>query len=151
LKKNRKLRGKVSAGYGRVGRHRCHSSGRGKSGGQHHHKILFSKYHKGFFGKKGMRLFRLRKNHYKSYNLNVKNLIFFCNNKIIDSTNFRIKIKFINLSILSFKCKLLGKINNSVNFIKSFKYDTNIIILNSITKHLYSKMVLNNFVVFMTK
>lgn len=51
LKNSRKKRGSVSCGFGRVGRHRKHPTGRGKSGGQHHHKILFSKYHKSFFGK----------------------------------------------------------------------------------------------------
>ena len=51
LKKNRKKRGHVSAGHGRVGKHRKHASGRGNAGGQHHHRILFDKYHPGYFGK----------------------------------------------------------------------------------------------------
>ena len=51
LKKNRKKRGHVSAGHGRVGKHRKHPSGRGNAGGQHHHRILFDKYHPGYFGK----------------------------------------------------------------------------------------------------
>eukprot|EP00735_Rhodelphis_limneticus_P015181 TRINITY_DN935_c0_g1::TRINITY_DN935_c0_g1_i1::g.16146::m.16146 TRINITY_DN935_c0_g1::TRINITY_DN935_c0_g1_i1::g.16146 ORF type:complete len:162 (+),score=53.99,sp/P18445/RL27A_RAT/71.62/1e-72,Ribosomal_L18e/PF00828.14/2.3e-34,RTC4/PF14474.1/8.6,RTC4/PF14474.1/17 TRINITY_DN935_c0_g1_i1:40-486(+) len=55
LKKNRKARGHVSAGHGRVGKHRKHPSGRGNAGGQHHHRILFDKYHPGYFGKVGMR------------------------------------------------------------------------------------------------
>eukprot|EP01006_Ploeotia_vitrea_P025045 TRINITY_DN57854_c0_g1_i1.p1 TRINITY_DN57854_c0_g1~~TRINITY_DN57854_c0_g1_i1.p1 ORF type:complete len:160 (+),score=71.17 TRINITY_DN57854_c0_g1_i1:32-481(+) len=57
LKKNRKKRGHVSAGHGRVGKHRCHPGGRGNAGGQHHHRINFDKYHPGYFGKVGMRYF----------------------------------------------------------------------------------------------
>ena len=30
-------------GYGRVGRHRKHPSGRGNAGGMHHHRILMDK------------------------------------------------------------------------------------------------------------
>mmetsp|Transcript_99880 Transcript_99880/g.138793 ORF Transcript_99880/g.138793 Transcript_99880/m.138793 type:complete len:146 (+) Transcript_99880:20-457(+) len=58
--KNRKKRGHVSAGHGRVGKHRKHPSGRGNAGGQHHHRILFDKYHPGFFGKVGMRTYHYR-------------------------------------------------------------------------------------------
>ena len=58
LKKNRKKRSHVSAGHGRVGKHRKHPSGRGNAGGQHHHRILFDKFHPGYFGKVGMRYFR---------------------------------------------------------------------------------------------
>ncbi|KAI5391649.1 60S ribosomal protein L27a-3, variant 4 [Lathyrus oleraceus] len=45
LKKNRKKRGHVSAGHGRIGKHRKHPGGRGNAGGMHHHRILFDKYH----------------------------------------------------------------------------------------------------------
>ena len=44
-------RGHVSAGHGRVGKHRKHPSGRGNAGGQHHHRIMMDKYHPGYFGK----------------------------------------------------------------------------------------------------
>uniref|UniRef100_A0A915E5S0 Large ribosomal subunit protein uL15 n=1 Tax=Ditylenchus dipsaci TaxID=166011 RepID=A0A915E5S0_9BILA len=50
-KKTRKLRGHVSHGHGRVGKHRKHPGGRGNCGGQHHHRINRDKYHPGFFGK----------------------------------------------------------------------------------------------------
>lgn len=50
-KKNRKLRGHVSGGHGRIGKHRKHPGGRGKAGGMHHHRINFDKYHPGYFGK----------------------------------------------------------------------------------------------------
>ena len=53
LKHNRKKRGHVSAGHGRVGKHRKHPSGRGNAGGQHHHRINMDKYHPGYFGKVG--------------------------------------------------------------------------------------------------
>jgi len=56
-KKTRKLRGHVSHGHGRVGKHRKHPGGRGNAGGQHHHRINFDKYHPGYFGKVGMRNF----------------------------------------------------------------------------------------------
>ena len=49
--KNRKKRGHVSAGHGRIGKHRKHPSGRGNAGGQHHHRIMMDKYHPGYFGK----------------------------------------------------------------------------------------------------
>merc|ERR1712070_1002973 len=61
LKRNRHKRGHVSAGHGRVGKHRKHPGGRGLSGGQHHHRIMFDKYHPGYFGKVGMRNFHLIK------------------------------------------------------------------------------------------
>merc|ERR1712050_34894 len=57
-KKTRKLRGHVSHGHGRIGKHRKHSGGRGNAGGQHHHRINFDKYHPGYFGKVGMRYYR---------------------------------------------------------------------------------------------
>mmetsp|Transcript_15055 Transcript_15055/g.32284 ORF Transcript_15055/g.32284 Transcript_15055/m.32284 type:complete len:147 (-) Transcript_15055:2191-2631(-) len=62
LSKNRKKRGHVSAGHGRIGKHRKHPSGRGNAGGQHHHRILMDKYHPGYFGKVGMRQFHVLKN-----------------------------------------------------------------------------------------
>lgn len=58
-------------GYGRVGKHRKHPGGRGKAGGQHHHRINFDKYHPGYFGKVGMRHFHLRKNVYFTPTINV--------------------------------------------------------------------------------
>lgn len=61
-KKCRKLRGHVSHGHGRIGKHRKHPGGRGNAGGQHHHRILFDKFHPGYFGKVGMRHFHLKRN-----------------------------------------------------------------------------------------
>ncbi|KAF4525022.1 hypothetical protein B566_EDAN015999 [Ephemera danica] len=56
------MRGHVSHGHGRIGKHRKHPGGRGNAGGMHHHRINFDKYHPGYFGKLGMRNFHLRKN-----------------------------------------------------------------------------------------
>lgn len=64
LRNTRKKRGHVSAGHGRIGKHRKHPGGRGNAGGQHHHRIMMDKYHPGYFGKVGMRHFHLLKNGY---------------------------------------------------------------------------------------
>ncbi|KAJ1954183.1 60S ribosomal protein L28 [Dispira parvispora] len=60
--KTRKLRGHVSAGHGRVGKHRKHPGGRGLAGGMHHHRIHMDKYHPGYYGKVGMRHLHLKNN-----------------------------------------------------------------------------------------
>jgi len=57
--KTRKLRGHVSHGKGRIGKHRKHPGGRGNAGGLTHHRIHFDKYHPGYFGKVGMRNFHI--------------------------------------------------------------------------------------------
>mmetsp|Transcript_26764 Transcript_26764/g.27006 ORF Transcript_26764/g.27006 Transcript_26764/m.27006 type:complete len:148 (-) Transcript_26764:230-673(-) len=62
LHHNRKKRGHIFAGHGRVGKHRCHPGGRGNAGGQHHHRILFDKFHPGYFGKVGMRRWHYKPN-----------------------------------------------------------------------------------------
>jgi len=64
MRANRKKRGHVSAGHGRVGKHRCHPGGRGLAGGQHHHRVLFDRFHPGYFGKVGMRRYHEKKNLY---------------------------------------------------------------------------------------
>jgi large subunit ribosomal protein L27Ae len=74
LKKNRKKRGHVSAGHGRVGKHRKHPGGRGNAGGMHHHRILFDKYHPGYFGKVGMRYFHKTMNKFHCPIVNVDKL-----------------------------------------------------------------------------
>lgn len=60
--KRTKLRGHVSHGHGRVGKHRKSSGGAGKAGGLKHLKTLFSKYHPTHFGKTGMNDFHRKKN-----------------------------------------------------------------------------------------
>ncbi|KAH9031667.1 60S ribosomal protein L27a [Lactarius pseudohatsudake] len=72
--KTRKHRGHVSAGHGRVGKHRKHPGGRGLAGGQHHHRTNFDKYHPGYFGKVGMRRFHLTRNGLWNPTINVDKL-----------------------------------------------------------------------------
>uniref|UniRef100_A0A6B2LQ37 Large ribosomal subunit protein uL15/eL18 domain-containing protein n=1 Tax=Arcella intermedia TaxID=1963864 RepID=A0A6B2LQ37_9EUKA len=74
LHKNRKLRGHVSAGKGRVGKHRKHPGGRGNAGGLQHNRINFDKYHPGYFGKKGMRHLHYKKNQYFQPAMNLEKL-----------------------------------------------------------------------------
>lgn len=74
MHKNRKKRGHVSAGHGRIGKHRKHPGGRGLAGGQHHHRINMDMYHPGYFGKVGMRHFHLTRNKYHCPIVNVDTL-----------------------------------------------------------------------------
>mmetsp|Transcript_18599 Transcript_18599/g.31818 ORF Transcript_18599/g.31818 Transcript_18599/m.31818 type:complete len:146 (-) Transcript_18599:89-526(-) len=62
LRKVRHMRGQVSMGHGRVGKHRKSPGGRGKAGGEHHERINYAKYHPGFFGKCGIRMFHFKRN-----------------------------------------------------------------------------------------
>lgn len=62
VKKSRKLRGKVSNGYGRTNKHRKHSGGRGKCGGLKFMKTWFQRYHPDFFGKRGELMYHIKKN-----------------------------------------------------------------------------------------
>ena len=57
-----------------MGKHRKHPSGRGNAGGQHHHRILFDKYHPGYFGKVGMRYFHYKRNPYYKPTVNLDRL-----------------------------------------------------------------------------
>ncbi|KAJ9213890.1 hypothetical protein DTO166G4_4501 [Paecilomyces variotii] len=74
LTKTRKHRGHVSAGHGRIGKHRKHPGGRGMAGGQHHHRTNLDKYHPGYFGKVGMRRFHLLRNHQWKPTINIEKL-----------------------------------------------------------------------------
>ncbi|KAJ4551006.1 60S ribosomal protein L28 [Exophiala dermatitidis] len=74
LTKTRKHRGHVSAGHGRVGKHRKHPCGSGRSGGQQKHRTNMDKYHPGYFGKVGMRHFHLLRNHYWKPTINLDKL-----------------------------------------------------------------------------
>jgi len=62
LRKTRKKRGDVTAGHGRVGKHRKHPGGRGAAGGLLHHRILMDRFHPGYFGKVGQRYFHRTSN-----------------------------------------------------------------------------------------
>ncbi|CAF9917509.1 MAG: 60S ribosomal protein L28 [Alectoria fallacina] len=74
LTKTRKHRGHVSAGHGRVGKHRKHPGGRGLAGGQHHHRTNLDKYHPGYFGKVGMRYFHRTQNQFWKPAINLDKL-----------------------------------------------------------------------------
>merc|ERR1719240_1830749 len=74
-RKCRKLRGQVSHGGGRIGKHRKHEGGRGNAGGQHHHRINWDKYHPGYFGKVGMRYFHKTTQKYFCPTINLDNLL----------------------------------------------------------------------------
>merc|ERR1711978_270491 len=73
-KKTRKLRGHVSHGHGRIGKHRKHPGGRGNAGGQYHHRIMWDKYHPGYFGKVGMRYFHKTQNKFYCSTINLDKL-----------------------------------------------------------------------------
>uniref|UniRef100_A0A8C4VWW5 Large ribosomal subunit protein uL15 n=2 Tax=Gopherus TaxID=38771 RepID=A0A8C4VWW5_9SAUR len=62
LRKTRKLRGHVSHGHGRIGKHRKHPGGRGNECGLILYQIFFLPSHPGYFGKVGMRHYHLKKN-----------------------------------------------------------------------------------------
>lgn len=62
MKKSRKLRGKISHGYGRTNKHRKHPSGRGNCGGLKFMKTWFQRYHPDHFGKRGMNTYHIKKN-----------------------------------------------------------------------------------------
>merc|ERR1712098_563756 len=87
LSKTRKHRGHVSAGHGRVGKHRKHPGGRGLAGGQHHHRTNMDKYHPGYFGKVGMRYFHKQGNHFWKpvINLDKKRDEYLVSKKVIPS------------------------------------------------------------------
>lgn len=69
-------RGHVSAGYGRVGKHRKSPGGRGMAGGQHHHRTNLDKYHPGYFGKVGMRYFHKTKQQFWKPTINLDKVRF---------------------------------------------------------------------------
>jgi len=71
LRKSRKLRGSVSCGGGRIGKHRKHSGGRGNAGGLTHMRTAMDRYHPGYFGKKGIRTFALQRNRLHSPTINL--------------------------------------------------------------------------------
>lgn len=74
LRKTRKLRGSVSCGGGRIGKHRKHSGGRGNAGGLTHMRTAMDRYHPGYFGKIGMRFFHLKRNKLHNPSVNVDKL-----------------------------------------------------------------------------
>merc|ERR1712232_515758 len=96
LHKNRKKRGHVSAGHGRVGKHRKHPGGRNMAGSKHHHKTLVSRFHPGYFGKKGMRYFHKLKNRFYCPKINLENLW----KKIGLNTKLKFEVNILNVPII---------------------------------------------------
>eukprot|EP00948_MAST-09A_sp_MAST-9A-sp1_P000402 g402.t1 len=111
LHKNRKKRGHVSAGHGRVGKHRSHPGGRGNAGGQHHHRILFDKFHPGYFGKVGMRKYHYKKNLHHCPTVNVDRLWTFFDEKTFEKAEKLAKVGKAPILDLNKKgiFKVLGK------------------------------------------
>eukprot|EP00477_Mikrocytos_mackini_P000248 GAHX01000262.1.p1 GENE.GAHX01000262.1~~GAHX01000262.1.p1 ORF type:complete len:148 (-),score=30.95 GAHX01000262.1:29-472(-) len=108
VKKTRKKRGHVSAGHGRVGKHRKHAAGRGCAGGLTFHRNLFERYHPGFFGKKGKREYHA--NHNAKYRpiLNVERLGYIMENADNFSSMDKDRIPVIDITQFGYH-KLLGK------------------------------------------
>lgn len=74
----------MSAGYGRVGKHRKSPGGRGMAGGQHHHRTNIDKYHPGYFGKVGMRYFHKTKQQFWKPTINLDKVRYLENFNQID-------------------------------------------------------------------
>ena len=119
LKSSRKKRGSVSCGHGRVGKHRKHPGGRGNAGGQHHHRILFDKYHPNHFSKKGMRSFHHTKQKNYCPSANIEKILIYVQqfnlnfSDVIDITRwgyFKLlgKGKLPNIPLI-FKAKIFSK------------------------------------------
>merc|ERR1712045_556206 len=73
-RKTRHMRGHVSHGHCRVGRHRKHPGGRGNAGGMHHERIMMEKYHPGYYGKRGMKHYHKNKNRFYTKVVNLDKL-----------------------------------------------------------------------------
>lgn len=120
--KSRKKRGHVSCGHGRVGKHRKHPGGRGNAGGQHHHRILFDKYHPGYFGKVGMRQFHVLRNREYCPTVNVDKIFSTAGPGVYDAAkNGGGKAPVIDLVKLGY-FKLLGNGQIDVPVIVKAKY-----------------------------
>lgn len=74
FRNTRKLRGSVSCGGGRIGKHRKHSGGRGNAGGLTHNRTAMDRYHPGYFGKIGIRQFHLTRNKLHKPTVNIDKL-----------------------------------------------------------------------------
>lgn len=109
LRKTRKLRGSVSCGGGRIGKHRKHSGGRGNAGGLTHNRTAMDRYHPGYFGKKGIRTFALQRNrlHFPCINLD-KVWTLVTENSRQTFTNNKERIPVIDVTKAGF-FKVLGK------------------------------------------
>mmetsp|Transcript_17864 Transcript_17864/g.41332 ORF Transcript_17864/g.41332 Transcript_17864/m.41332 type:complete len:208 (-) Transcript_17864:135-758(-) len=122
LHKARKKRGHVSCGHGRIGKHRKHPGGRGNAGGQHHHRVLFDKFHPGYFGKVGMRQFHLLRNRNYTPTINIDKLFNVAGEGVYEAAkNGDGKAPVIDLVSLGY-FKLLGNGQITVPVIVKAKY-----------------------------
>ena len=109
FKKSRRMRGSVSFGHGRVGKHRKHPGGRGNAGGLLHHRTLFDKYHPGYFGKVGMRVFHLKKNIYFRPCINLDKLLSLVPKDVLEQAK-TVKDKALTIDVTKYGYyKVLGK------------------------------------------
>lgn len=107
LRKTRHQRGSSFCGYGRVGKHKKHESGRGNAGGQHHHRINFDKYHPGYFGKCGMRHFHKKNNPNWKPTINLSNVTKFVATELLKKAKKGEALPVVDLLAHGFS-KLLG-------------------------------------------
>eukprot|EP01002_Notosolenus_urceolatus_P005049 NODE_2337_length_1144_cov_247.369863_g1943_i0.p2 GENE.NODE_2337_length_1144_cov_247.369863_g1943_i0~~NODE_2337_length_1144_cov_247.369863_g1943_i0.p2 ORF type:complete len:146 (+),score=54.02 NODE_2337_length_1144_cov_247.369863_g1943_i0:116-553(+) len=121
LRKNRKKRGHVSAGHGRVGKHRKHPSGRGNAGLADHHRIWVDKYHPGYFGKVGIRHFHWKKNVAHCPTVNVERIATYVSEADKKSTKGSQNLPVVDLTSHG-KFKLLGKGNITTPLIVKARY-----------------------------
>lgn len=107
LRKIRKLRGSVSCGGGRIGRHRKHSGGRGNAGGLTHNRTAMDRYHSGYFGKIGIRQFGLQRNklHFPTVNYKLWSLV--SSSSLAHYSKDKSKVPVIDVTKACFK--VLGK------------------------------------------
>uniref|UniRef100_A0A7S0C4E4 Large ribosomal subunit protein uL15/eL18 domain-containing protein n=1 Tax=Proboscia inermis TaxID=420281 RepID=A0A7S0C4E4_9STRA len=123
LHKSRKKRGHVSAGHGRVGKHRKHPGGRGNAGGQHHHRIMMDKYHPGYFGKVGMRQFHLLRNRSFTPTCNLDKIFNIAGEGVYEAAKNSPKGKAPVIDLVSYGVfKLLGNGQIKVPVIVKAKY-----------------------------
>ena len=109
LRKNRRMRGSVSVGHGRIGKHRKHHSGRGNAGGLLHHRTLMDRFHPGYFGKVGMRVFHYKETvHYRPV-INLDKVLTLVPKSVIEEAKSQ-KGKALTIDVTKFGYyKVLGK------------------------------------------
>ena len=122
FKKSRRMRGSVSFGHGRIGKHRKHPGGRGNAGGLLHHRTLFDKYHPGYFGKVGMRVFHLKKNIYFRPCINLDKLLSLVPKDALDKAKTE-KDKALTIDVTKYGYyKVLGKGKLSIPVVVKAKF-----------------------------
>ncbi|MEN2495904.1 MAG: 60S ribosomal protein L27A [Marteilia pararefringens] len=108
-KKTRKLRGHVSHGHGRIGKHRKHASGKGNAGSKTHRRATYIRYHPGYIGKLGMLRYNDHSNFHYSNAMNIEHLFKYVPQDYLNRSDFSENMRpVINLTRLGYT-KLLGK------------------------------------------